>query len=275
MRDSSGKFDWFILHDRLTEAMQRASDLSLLDERKVLGDVIARGSQMQMVLRNAAAVLGLFSRMLPSIRGVAQEVAEADMAEMRKLHLINRNQFSVLGAACYAGGNPGGGAYAGAALAGGGGRSPGRKPSPGATPAGSRHSNAFPAANTYAPPTRTRMAPAAHTAAGHYGLQLARTGAGRGGGGPGGGGGGRGAAFLSQADKANIRAQRAAQHSAVQQQQLKWPGNPNGLDVCKNCACVGRDQFHSHLTCAWQVCMNCKLAGYRRAACTSDFGPEV
>ena len=107
-RDSSGKFDWFTLHDRLTEAMQRASDLSLLDERKVLGDVIARGSQMQMVLRNAAAVLGLFSRMLPSIRGVAQEVAEADMAEMRKLHLMNRNQFSVLGAACYAGGNPGG-----------------------------------------------------------------------------------------------------------------------------------------------------------------------
>ena len=124
-RDSSGKFDWFTLHDRLTEAMQRASDLSLLDERKVLGDVIARGSQMQMVLRNAAAVLGLFSRMLPSIRGVAQEVAEADMAEMRKLHLMNRNQFSVLGAACYAGGNPGWGAYAGAALAGGGGGRPG------------------------------------------------------------------------------------------------------------------------------------------------------
>ena len=192
MRDASGKLDWFHLHAQLTEAMQRASDLALLEERKVLGDVIARGSQIQLVFHNATAVLGVFSRMLPSIHGVSQEVAEADMAEKRKLNIHTRNQFSALGAAGYAGGTPTGGAYGGAALAGGRGRSSGRKPSPGTTPAGSRYGNAFPAANA---PART--APTARSAAGYYGPQLARTGAGRGGGGLGGEGGGRGAGALS------------------------------------------------------------------------------
>lgn len=109
------------------------------------------------------------------------------------------------------------------------------------------HGNAVPTAHTDAPPSRARGAPPA-AAVGCYGPKLARTGAGREDGGPGGGGGGRGAVALSSAEKATIRAQRAAQHSAMQQQQLNTPGNPNRLDASKNCARAGRDQFHSHLT---------------------------
>lgn len=40
--------------------MQRASDLNLLDEGKVLGDVIARGARMMTVFGNAQAGLGIF-----------------------------------------------------------------------------------------------------------------------------------------------------------------------------------------------------------------------
>ncbi|CAN0424162.1 unnamed protein product, partial [Laminaria digitata] len=61
----------------------------------------------------------------------------------------------------------------------------------------------------------------------------------------------------------------------MQTQQLNTPGNPQMGEICRNCRGAGRDQFHSHLTCAWQVCQHCKLAGHRRAACTNPFVPVV
>ncbi|CAN0502807.1 unnamed protein product [Laminaria digitata] len=137
--------------------------------------------------------------------------------------------------------------------------------------------NAFPTAHVYAPASRARSGPPARAtgAPSHYGPQLTRHGAGQGGGGHGGGSGSAGAATLSPSEKTTIRAQRAAQHASVQQQQRNNPGNPSGQDVCKNCARAGRDQYHSHLTCAWQVCLNCKLAGHRRNGCNNAFAPEV
>eukprot|EP00904_Undaria_pinnatifida_P011894 jgi/Undpi1/7835/HiC_scaffold_23.g10308.m1 len=137
MRDASGVVTWHNLRDRLVEAMQRASNLNLFGERKVLGDVIARGTQMESVIRNPAGIQGVLSQMLPSIRGVSQRAAEADMAKMRKLQLTHRNQFSVLGAAGYGGAASTGVAYRGGfpavrsygevVLAGGGARASGRK----------------------------------------------------------------------------------------------------------------------------------------------------
>ena len=60
MRDASGVLTWYDLRDRLADAMQRASDLNLLEERKVLGDVIAHGTQTVTAFRTAAGVLAFF-----------------------------------------------------------------------------------------------------------------------------------------------------------------------------------------------------------------------
>ncbi|CAM9728160.1 unnamed protein product, partial [Pylaiella littoralis] len=98
--------------------------------------------------------------------------------------------------------------------------------------AGTLHGNAFPTAPSGAAANRARSSGTGGHAQGHYGPVFSRTsggrGTGRGGGGPAGGAGRGGGpeAVLSANEKAVIRAQRAAQHQALQDQQLATPGNP-------------------------------------------------
>ncbi|CAM9273971.1 unnamed protein product, partial [Pylaiella littoralis] len=52
-------------------------------------------------------------------------------------------------------------------------------------------------------------------------------------------------------------------------------GEPAEPDRCRKCERAGRDPCHMHLTCAFQICLWCKLAGHRQPGCTNAFGPDV
>ena len=90
MRDVDAAFTWYDLVPPLQTAMQMATDLNLLYIRKVLSDTISRGVRMTAACSNPLIVLGMFSKMLPSVQGVCQELHEANCAELRKVHASQR-----------------------------------------------------------------------------------------------------------------------------------------------------------------------------------------
>ncbi|CAN0339531.1 unnamed protein product [Pylaiella littoralis] len=94
MRDSDGRFTWYSLRAHLEAAMKMATDLNLLDARKVLTDTIARGNRLVAACSDPVIVLGVFSKMLPWVHGVSQEVYEVDCADLRKVTLLARNFFT-------------------------------------------------------------------------------------------------------------------------------------------------------------------------------------
>ncbi|CAN0123773.1 unnamed protein product, partial [Laminaria digitata] len=61
---------------------------------------------------NPRIVLGVFSKMLPFVQGVSQEVHKADCADLRKVHALTKNHFT----------SPAGTGFAGRALTGFGGQ---------------------------------------------------------------------------------------------------------------------------------------------------------
>ncbi|CAN0430054.1 unnamed protein product, partial [Pylaiella littoralis] len=84
MRDADGRYTCFTMRTHLDAAMQMAMDLNLLDARKALSDAVARGTRMVAACNGPVLVLGVFSKMLPSVHRVSQEVYEADCADLRK-----------------------------------------------------------------------------------------------------------------------------------------------------------------------------------------------
>lgn len=86
IRDVDGAFNWYDLVPPLQTAMQMLTDLNLSDSRKIHSDTIAQGGRMRMVAAcdNPRIVLGVFSKILPSVRGMSQEAHEADCAELGK-----------------------------------------------------------------------------------------------------------------------------------------------------------------------------------------------
>lgn len=259
MRNDGDAYSWHDLRPLLDTALTMATDMNLLTTRKVLSDTIARGARMLKACGDPVMVLGVFSKMLPSVHGVSQEVHEADCAELRKVRALDR----VLNGA---------GAASGVVAAG---------PPPARPITGPHLGNAFQTAQAQTGKVRAPAATRAAAGQNFYGPVRGGGGGGRGrGGARGGGGGGGGAAGggahgLTPAEVATLRATRASQHHAEQQRQLNTPGNPSLGEVCRNCRVAGRDHFHSHLTCAWQICLTCKLAGHRRAACTGTWSPDV
>ncbi|CAM9321473.1 unnamed protein product, partial [Pylaiella littoralis] len=94
MRDADGRYTWFTMCTHLGVAIRMATDLNLLDARKVLSDAVARGNRMVAACNDPVLVLGVFSKMLPSVHGVSQEVYEADCADLRKVTALSRNFFT-------------------------------------------------------------------------------------------------------------------------------------------------------------------------------------
>ncbi|CAN0124731.1 unnamed protein product, partial [Pylaiella littoralis] len=137
MRDADGSYTWFTMRTHLDVAIRMATDLNLLDARKVLSDTVARGNRMVVACNDPVLVLGVFSKMLPSVHAVSQEVYEADCADLRKVTALSRNFFT----------NPsgaGGGSGSGGGSSSGKARGSGRKHA--ATQpsiAGTLHGNAF------------------------------------------------------------------------------------------------------------------------------------
>ncbi|CAN0441887.1 unnamed protein product, partial [Pylaiella littoralis] len=66
MRDADGRYTWFTMRTHLDVAIRMATDLNLLDARKVLSDTVARGNRMVAACNDPVLVLGVFSKMLPS-----------------------------------------------------------------------------------------------------------------------------------------------------------------------------------------------------------------
>ena len=112
MRDVDGIFTWYDLVTPLESAMKMAMDFNLLDASKVLSDTIDGGRRMVAACGNPRIVLGVFSKMLPFVKGVSQEVHEADCADLRKIHALTKNHFT----------SPDGTEFAGQALTGFGGQ---------------------------------------------------------------------------------------------------------------------------------------------------------
>ncbi|CAM9198555.1 unnamed protein product, partial [Pylaiella littoralis] len=94
MRDSDGRFTWDSLRAHLEAAMKMATDLHLLDAREVLTDTIARGNRLVAACSDPVIVLGVFSKMLPSVHGMSQGVYEVVCADLRKVTLLARNFFT-------------------------------------------------------------------------------------------------------------------------------------------------------------------------------------
>ncbi|CAN0443651.1 unnamed protein product, partial [Pylaiella littoralis] len=163
MRDADGRYTWFTMRTHLDVAIRMATDLNLLDARKVLSDTVARGNRMVAACNDPVLVLGVFSKMLPSVHGVSQEVYEADCADLRKVTALSRNFFT----------NPsgaGGGSGSGGGSSSGKARGSGRKHA--ATQpsiAGTLHGNAFPTAPSGAAANRARSSGTGGHAQGHYG----------------------------------------------------------------------------------------------------------
>ena len=280
MRNADGGFVWADLCRALGTAAKMALDLNLLDARKTLSEAQARGERMLHACGNGEMVLEVFTKMLPTIAGVSRELHEADCMELRKHAALNKNHFTA---------SAGGGTF--------------RQYVPPSI-AGSHLGNAFPTAQAQGAAGRGRASQSARAQAAHsfYPQTGGRRGGGGGGaGGSGGGGGGggsggggtgpvkgtgsggggsRGGAAapthnLTPAEVAALRSARADQHFQAQQEQTRRGGDPQGGEVCKNCRAAGRNEYHPHLTCAWQICKTCKRAGHRQAACTNPWSPDV
>ena len=205
MRDVNGTFTWYDLVTPLESTIKMAIDFNLLDARKVLSDTIARGRRMVAACGHPRIVLGVFSKMLPFVQGVPQEVHEADCADLRKIHALTNNHFT----------SPDRPGFAGQALIGFRGQAGtgfgGRVAPAGATArrkqaqsmtAGPTNGDAFSMVHTHANGGRGAYQGRGAAAPGYYGPLSARSGGGlgRGGGSSVGGNGGGGTAGLSPAE---------------------------------------------------------------------------
>eukprot|EP00904_Undaria_pinnatifida_P002455 jgi/Undpi1/1220/HiC_scaffold_108.g14134.m1 len=280
MRDVDGIFPWYDLVTSLESAMEMAMDFNLLDARKGLSDTLSRGGRVVAACSNPRTVLGVLSKMLPFVQGVSQDVHEADCADLCKIHALTMNHLT----------SPDGTGLVGQALTGFGGQAGtgfgglvtpaeamARRKQAQSMTAGAKSGSAFPIAHTDANIMRGAYQGRGDAVPGYYGSLPAHSGGGRRrcGGSSGSSNVGGETAGLSPAEFAAFRANRAAHHSAAQAQQRNSPGNLQEGDTCRKCLRTRRDQHHSHLTYAWQICMRCNAAGHRRAACTGAFGPEV
>lgn len=214
------------------------------------------------------SVLAMFTGLLPSAHGVANDVFAADLALCRKA----------------AGGAAGVGLLAGTLT------TPTLAPAMvlSAIPAPPPRAAAQPARPAQPRARGRRRAPAVHlplaqgAGIGHYtpANPLGRGGGGRGGRG-GGGGGGRGGspaagpppAGMTPGQYQTVVDARNTRNAALQQQQLASPGGAHTGDRCHKCAVAGRDPHHDHLSCAFWICRHCKEAGHRNDRCPNPFAP--
>lgn len=270
MRNPSDKLEWPTLRVKL--AALHATLLAVKESAakvQIVFDAVARGDRLRGAFSDKT-IVNMFINMLQYAHGVANAVYSADVARLRKnagvgvglnLNLANLTApyqppsaamgaipaLPNMGSLAIGHATPAAQPRARGRRRGGGGVT-----LPLSQPAGTGY---------YTPATPNPAAPQGY-----------------GGGGRGGGqarGGTRGAPppGMSAGQYQMVVDVRNQRNTALQQQQVATPGNPQGGERCHKCATAGRDPYHDHQRCAFWTCSKCKEAGHRVAHCTNPFAP--
>ncbi|CAM9477707.1 unnamed protein product [Pylaiella littoralis] len=199
-----------------------------------------------------AAVLRVFSEMLPNKRHVSRETTFRDRGKLRDINKLHSASTAVSGAAH---GYPGPShlaAHHAARVAASSTAPQPRSRGSSVRGGGGRYSSAgtsvpLPFTPSVLPPTATARRPA------HQGGSAR--------------GNGRGASAPPPPPSNAAAADRKRYTDKLRENQQAMTSSPNA-DRCHNCADKGRVDLHHHKACAFSLCRRCKRGGHRAVDCT-------
>ncbi|CAN0384734.1 unnamed protein product, partial [Pylaiella littoralis] len=99
LRNESNTEDWFTFSQHLNALVRKSFTLGLLNDRELLDQLQFRGDDMVEQGGHPAAVLRVFSEMLPNKRHVSRETTFRDRGKLRDINKLHSASTAVSGAA--------------------------------------------------------------------------------------------------------------------------------------------------------------------------------